>query len=351
MRTRKIIWIDTIRFLAIYWIVVIHFFALYCPGLLKYWRIGFTGYFLGGLTGKSALVMFCVLIGYFATRKFSRYHDYGIYAVRRYFQFSINLLLINTFVVAVIILQQNIQKYFPAAAQYLNLCGDTFSVRVIIADSFFFGYRIVPTFWCIPSFFIGSLVCAALARITSAQKSLKYVVYAVVIIISILSGYNVWVVNCMLGGLAFHLINENICLWKKNIIKLPLLVILTVLIVILIKTCRKEHSATFIKQGIASALLLVVLSKSPLIQGILNCKWMSSMGSKSLYVFLIHAPIQIYISYIILKLLSTICAVSLALSITFVATVVVTVYGAVLFQKISEEFVMAKFFKLLGIEK
>ena len=83
-------WVDSIRFISIEIIFGVHFIAACAPDMSKLWHEGVTGMILCGISGKLAVAMFSVLLGYFAARAGAK-ADFSMsrYMCRRYIKFSV----------------------------------------------------------------------------------------------------------------------------------------------------------------------------------------------------------------------------------------------------------------------
>ncbi len=66
MRNR---WIDTLRFFSIFVVITTHFLSSFFPEYSKYWHQGISYWFLYGVSGKLAVIMFCVILGFLCARK------------------------------------------------------------------------------------------------------------------------------------------------------------------------------------------------------------------------------------------------------------------------------------------
>ena len=91
---KRVGWIDTVRYIAIFHVVFIHTLDMFWPELLNYWVTPPTFYLPFLFNAKAAVLLFCVLLGFFASkpREFEL-RSFVRYALKRYVQFSFFLLL------------------------------------------------------------------------------------------------------------------------------------------------------------------------------------------------------------------------------------------------------------------
>jgi peptidoglycan/LPS O-acetylase OafA/YrhL len=231
-----------------------------------------------GLTGKLAVALFCVMLGYFAASKFSSdgvcYEKYVAY---RYLQFVAPLFIVN------VIVSVNTFNGFNIIV-----------IRQIISDSFFFSYKIVPTFWCMGPFFVASLLIALIAHLTREDQNKQIAWFITALIVSLLIG-ETWVGICVMGAILYNVIYRDYQ-WMKNGFALIGLVVCTYFLV-----RSPESELTYIRDGVACSLMLIVAFNMPMIQKSLDIKITKWLGLTSFFLYLVHVPVQVILTPSIIR--------------------------------------------------
>ena len=288
--SQRIFWIDTIRFIAMMWVFTVHFIATYNSDLFYYWRNGISQYILMGITGKLAVAMFTVLLGYFAAAKSTSRPNLTEYTANRYFQFASPLLIVNSIIVLLAVINTRITCFA------FTYNPDVHNVKNIISDSFLFNTQILPTFWCIRPFFISSVLIVVLNK---EKCSILFQLLAMTVIIY--SGYP-WIGICIMGSILYKFINSS--RYSKMRFFYNRFVQLAVFLVAAIMIKRQESTSTYVIDGIACALVLTIIFYNQRIQRIFSCKSVSRLGRVSLYIYLLHVPIYSTIGKVVLSLAS-----------------------------------------------
>lgn len=90
----RVLWIDGVRFLAFGVVFTRHYFESFFPENIPEVRGGISAFLWRGITGKAAVSMFCVLLGYFVAASVKKY-AFSEYTIRRYLYFMTHLLVVN----------------------------------------------------------------------------------------------------------------------------------------------------------------------------------------------------------------------------------------------------------------
>lgn len=69
----RVLWIDGVRFLAFGVVFTRHYFESFFPENIPEVRGGISAFLWRGITGKAAVSMFCVLLGYFVAASVKKY--------------------------------------------------------------------------------------------------------------------------------------------------------------------------------------------------------------------------------------------------------------------------------------
>ena len=165
----RVLWIDGVRFLAFGVVFTRHYFESFFPENIPEVRGGISAFLWRGITGKAAVSMFCVLLGYFVAASVKKY-AFSEYTIRRYLYFMTHLLVVNVIAVMCVILftlwKPAVGSVFIWSTLDLKLLWQWF-----FSDSLFFSYYLVPTFWCVADFFLASILIFLCRKGYAGRKS------------------------------------------------------------------------------------------------------------------------------------------------------------------------------------
>lgn len=273
MKSERIGWIESLRAIALFMVIVTHFIAAFCPEAFSVWQTN--SLFLKGISGKHGVAIFCVLIGYFASAK--KNIDFATYTIKRYLQFSINILLV--------LLPFTIVKEVIAGAQFAEIGNGIVNA---FKESVFFRDEINPTLWCVRDLFFGSLCCFILGNYCDmTDKRMKLVfVFATCAFVYFV---DVWIAVCILG-VALRVFQEIVLSDK---VKLMLCVLFIIAIPLLYR--HEESTKTYLMQGFSCCLFMYVfmyVKQSCIGKYLPGFRILPFIGSISFYVFIWHTPIN-----------------------------------------------------------
>lgn len=177
-------WIESLRAIAMLMVVVPHFIAMFCPEYFGLWQTH--SILLKGINGKHGVVVFCVLTGFFSSRK--SHLGVPTYLVRRYIRFSINILFVLFPFTVIHFLLSNFQ-----------IVGLTQSLLNAVNESFLFQSGINPTLWCVKDLFYGNLICFVIGNHFEMQDKRMELVLLLSVCMFLYFA-NVWVCICVLGA-------------------------------------------------------------------------------------------------------------------------------------------------------
>ncbi len=148
----------------------------------------------------------------------------------------------------------------------------------VVSESLLLGSGIFPTYWCIQSFFIGSVV---------SYFNSFYKIQDAFIILEIILFYSsgkTWIAICLLGNLAalFYIDDRFENILKRKSVKIFLLL----LIFLLIK--RSESELTYLIDGMCSLIFLLVVKKSDFLKRIFGIRIFASQGKNVMAIYLFH---------------------------------------------------------------
>lgn len=327
MQKKRIGWIDSVRFLAIFWVMTTHYISVYHGHWLGYWNEGISSYFLQGLTGKFAVAIFCLLTGYFTAVKMSREYSLPGYIRDRYLQFSQGVLFMNA------ALAVGIRTLYHFGIINLGFRPDVHNVKGILHDSFLFSSEIILPFWCIQVFFVSGVLLAFVYKIKKC-----FGIRCILALLCMAGGY-VWVGLCILGSVLYDVqqFEGTGKFLEKRWLQLLLLAGSFVIIQ------RPEGNLTFILYGAAGFCILLVLFYNPRLQGWLDRKPLRFLGVISFEFYLVHIPVQTIISFYIYLFLMNRINIDVAFIISYAATLMIDIGAAYLYHKFLANYI--KFFR------
>lgn len=279
---KRIVYFDTVKFIAISWIFFCHFLDSFAADFP--WPS-----FLYGISGKAALAALSVLLGYFAylvgTNSQRSLVDL---TVKRYLAFFMAGLSIN-------LICSICALVFKEECPYRYL-----GIKAILQNSLCIGDGIFETFWCMKSFFFGSVI-------SYLNGKYKIDIIGIVLEIIVFASLNVWIAICIMGNVVF-LINseeEKPSGWKaaiQRLINRPLVQCLLCVVVYFIIR-RPESRLTYFIDGISSVLILLVISHNRFARSLLEFKPIAYFARYSEGVFLLHPVVYQIAGAKLIKLL------------------------------------------------
>ena len=261
----RIKYLDTLKLLAIFLVFATHFINRFNDSYVSLWHEPPTSWLLNGVTGKTGVAVFAVILGYFAYK--SKEQDVTKYTLKRYIYFFLCAIFINTVYVVL---------------GSIGVFDDTFTAKEVIVVSLTLGSKIFRTFWCIRPFFIASV----LSRLNGKAQAGPLVVALEMLTIYQITG-DVWIAICLMGNIvAVAMANDKImslfsCIWIRWAIYLTAF--------FLVK--RPEGNLTFIIDGICTVLLILAFSESKHIRKALDWEPLSSQGKNTMAMYLIHVVV------------------------------------------------------------
>ena len=171
-----------------------HFISRFTRTTFRYWTHGPSHYILQGMSGKFGVIVFCVVLGYFAAKSGGKKGSLAKYTLNRYIQFALMGVFVNTLYLTV-----DLFNVFP---------NKSITVAQVIRSGLLLSDDIFPAFWCMKLFLLGGVICYA---------NKKYEVPAAVCLMEILgfllSGKylyydGIWIAFILMGSLMDE-INEN----------------------------------------------------------------------------------------------------------------------------------------------
>jgi peptidoglycan/LPS O-acetylase OafA/YrhL len=279
----RIGWIETLRAIAMLMVVIPHFIAAFCPEIFIVWQTH--SLFLKGISGKHGVAIFCVLIGYFSSRK--NHSNIPTYLIRRYLQFAINIGLVLV-----------VFSCVNSALLHLRFVVFVKHLMNAVLESLLFNCGMNPTLWCVKDMFYGSVICFVLGNYFEMEDKRKQ--FGIVLGIALFMFFaNVWIAICILG-MALRLLESIEVKGKMNLI---LCLLFTVAIPLLYR--HDESHKTYMMQGVSCCMFMYVcmcVSSIGFLKKLPSLKVLPFLGNISFYVFLWHTPINLVLELLDLNL-------------------------------------------------
>ena len=291
---KRVAWIDSCRFFAIFVIMFTHLLAALRPDALLLWETPPGRWFLGGLTGKFSVAVFFVLLGYFASkpRPFS-WRELGRYCLHRYVQFAFFVLV--TCLVTIVGSYGVTWLFHTPYGLTLRVISDGFRYNLLylLRDAFLFEDTYNSTLWCLQQLFLASLLCRLLACLPEGLRPVwRFTVGVLVIVLLLLidSAYCVWIAAAVLG----YLLRVILPLFDaRPALRRPLpLLLLFLLAVACIKAPLAESPLLYALEGLGAFLLLLVQFYLPTWQRLLSAAPLPWLGGISMGLFVVHTPVN-----------------------------------------------------------
>lgn len=291
---KRVGWIDAARYIAIFHVVFIHTLDTFSPRVLDYWVTPPTSYIPFLLNAKTAVLFFCVLLGFFAAkpRRFSA-RGFARYTVKRYVQFSLFLLVSG---VVYVLGAYCVTWLFHTPDEYAHRVisdGFRYNLIYILRDAFLFEANYNVTMWSMQQFFIASIVCYLLGCVIYRVKPVTALLITAATVAAFLlprSEYLSWIAFCVMGVF--------VRLYAENAEHFPFLdkrgarIALALLAWFLFKFPMPECTFVFFLMAAASILLLVVCFRSPTAQNVLGSDPLPALGKLAFGVYVVHTPIN-----------------------------------------------------------
>ena len=324
MPRRRIEWMDGVRCLAMFWILFVHFIAVFTTNTNVRFP-GTLGLLLFGISGKLMVAMFCVLSGYFASKP--PQHSILSYALRRWLFFAVQILIIElVYYAASLLLPQG--SYLSRQCLILSE-PPSVVLPAILGDAFLLKAQVLQTYWCVDDFIFGGIVVMIGQKLVHDRPLLVRIAVCMLLFAASLALDRLWIGICMLGWLLRLLLEVRI---PFKPVVLPALVLLLPWLI-----RRGECEPTYLMDGIACVIALLVAGNWPWLQRMLSVQPLPFWGARTFEMFLLHIPV-----YQVFESLLQVCGLHrpptagyvllfvLALSLVLLAT-----YG---WRKMSERF-------------
>ena len=290
---KRISWIDSCRFLAMFWILIGHFLAAFYPEALRLWEPGPMWWLLGGFPGKLAFTLYFVLLGYFASspKRFSL-PSLARYTFRRYFMFAFFgfaatlLYLLGGYAVTWIF-------HTPDEGVFRIISdGPHYNLIFLLRDGFLLEDHYIDSFWCMPHLLLASVVCRLFACLPERVRPGWRAAIALVVITLLLcinAAYFIWVCVALMGGLLRLVMDaaEKSALLARPLPRLALLA----LTIAVLKIPIEEGPLLFFIECVVDCTWMILIACTESVQRFLSRPPLPRLGKLSMGIFVIHTPV------------------------------------------------------------
>ena len=290
---KRIDWIDSSRFLAMFWILIGHFLATFYPSALSLWEPGPTWWLLGGFPGKLAFTLYFVLLGFFAcSPKPFDLSRFALYTLRRYLLF----VFFGFFATFVFILGGYVVTWIfhtpdPDVFRILS-DGPQYNLIYLLRDAFYLEDHYIDSFWCMPHLLAASVVCRLYGYLPERiRPGLRALIACALIAVLLLinAQQTIWICVGLLGCL-LRLAMENADAFP--LLKKPRFRLLVLLLTIaLLKIPIEEGPLLFFLEGLVDSTWMLLIAQDERVQRFLSRAPMPYLGKLSMGIFVIHTPV------------------------------------------------------------
>ena len=290
---KRVKWVDSVRFLAIFLIMITHYLASFFPSALSLWEPGPFFWLFGGVTGKLSVAVFCVLLGYYAcTPKSFSFSGFGLYTVRRYFQLAFFaflatlLFLLGGYAVTWLF-------HTPDEAVFRILSdGPRYNLMYLLRDAFLLEDHYIDTLWCMQDLMLASVVCRLFGYLPERIRPGVRAVLACALITLLLvvnAAFFIWTCVGLMGCLV-RLAVEAARTRPQLTAPVPCLFLLAVSLVLL-KLPLSEGPLLYFLEGVIGFVWIFLIFFSDGAQRFLSHPPLPQLGKLSLGLFVIHTPV------------------------------------------------------------
>lgn len=290
---RRVKWVDSVRFLAIFLIMTTHYLAAFFPFALSLWEPGPFFWLFGGITGKLSVAVFFVLLGYYAgTPKPCSFSGFGLYTVRRYFQLAFFAFLATLFFIlggyAVTWL-----FHTPDEAVFRILSdGPRYNLIYLLQDTFLLEDHYIDTLWCMQDLMLASVACRLFGYLPDRIRPgiRAFLACALIALLLVLNAaFFIWTCVGLMGCL-LRLAVEAARTRPRLTAPFPRLLFFAVSL-ILLKLPLSECPLLYFLEGIIGFVWVYLIVFTDGAQRLLSRSPLPQLGKLSLGLFVIHAVV------------------------------------------------------------
>lgn len=279
--TEKLKYIQGLRALGCISVTIVHFFSIYIYEANSYFVAGKSQYILAPFKGDSAVVMFCVLGGFFAYRNLKdREMNLTTYIIKRYLRFMLPAITatMGYYFVAKFLFVKGLENdyvHFDSAIPFYKYIVS----GLLLNDDF------LTAFWILKTLFIGPIIIAIVLKFCKENKHrFSVIVILFLILFALDQGY---VAVSFFGIVLYELVDRNLLNKKRKIIRNILLILIFIAGYLLFSVSEKISIFPFF-YGIAVLGIIFVISNVSFLNKIFSSKIMNLIGNCSYEIYCIH---------------------------------------------------------------
>ena len=259
---QRVAYFDSIRLFAAILVYSLHFIAEFNSNIFSYWNMKPLSFIMGGISGKLATTVFCVILGYLAGKKGSGDMSTFQYTVQRYLSFVLAVLITHMIYIF---------------TGYSGLTSQKLSITQAISSSFLLKSDILGRLWCMRPFLFGSILCFINGKYKAGF--IEVLLQAVILIII----GDVWTAICLFGNIMEIILQDPRVAAVLNPINQGIILLLC-----LAAINRPESNVTFIIDGICAMIFIIIVANNRLLQTVFNNPFLSGIGKYYLGIYMLH---------------------------------------------------------------
>lgn len=267
---KRILYYDNVRYLAAILVFTWHFISRFTRTTLRYWSHGPSHYFLQGINGKFGVIVFCVVLGYFAAKSGRKKGSLAKYTLNRYIQFALMGVFVNTLYLTV-----DLFNVFP---------NKSIAVAQVIQSGLLLSDDIFPAFWCMKLFLLGGIICYANKKYEVSTAICLMEILGFLLIGKYLYYDGTWIAFILMGSLMDE-INEN-----PHVRKLlqkryaQLCILLAIFCLFKRPMCQK----TFFIQAVCAVAIFLILRNNETLTRWCSNRNLAKVGGSYMGFYLVH---------------------------------------------------------------
>lgn len=267
---KRILYYDNIRYFAAIVVFTWHFISRFTRKTFWYWSHGPSHYILQGINGKFGVIVFCVVLGYFAAKSGRKKGSLAKYTLNRYIQFVLMGAFVNTLYLTV-----DFFDVFP---------NKSITVAQVIRSSLLLSDDIFPAFWCMKLFLLGGVICYANRKYEVSTAVCLVEIFGFLLIGKYLYYDGIWIAFILMGSLMDE-INENSYVRKFLQNRCARLCILLAIFCLFKRPmCQK----TFLIQAVCTVVFFLILRNNDALASWCSNRSLAKVGGSYMGFYLVH---------------------------------------------------------------
>ncbi len=267
---RRIEWIEFLRVVSAIWVFTTHYVVEYRPDWVVLWNPGMP---MVGITGKLAMAMFLIILGYLTA--LVRVSGWAMvpYLVKRYLRLCIPLLAVTSIAA--------LTKVVLEGANAKEMADMVFRASFLLDMT-----ELCTQAWCLRDFLI------AIVLITVLGNNRVGIGLLALAGMTLYRYGQIWIAIAVLGAFLVHaerLLKALPAIAEKILFSVPARLVLLAASFAAIR--RPEGYLTYMFDGFACAALFEVIAHSPRVQKWCSAGWWVGLGKVTYEFYLLHVLI------------------------------------------------------------